>query len=257
MSCITISSTIVVPELQIQARNFIMDSVVNKYNIQFPPELPTNCFLPGSFITMLFDETYQLDYYKYLYAEVEDKMSWPLIVTRRLNIYPVSAKYMTINDDGRNLFNLQADDFTMLDALLAYRQDSTGVVLIDTTGVSLVTDATSGLTIISTSLNSLSTELSKLIFVYLDLEINKSIDNYRGAIPISTTNPLETIYELFIIDKYFDFVSAYDVYVGLGPEYGSGPGSGDGSEGGSGEECDEDNYPSPSPSILDYPPETL
>ena len=251
-SCITIASTIVVPELQIQAYDFIINSVVNKYNIQFPPELLSTCIPPGSFITMLFDESYNLDYYKYLYVEIADKLSWPQIIKRRLNVYPVSAKYMELNDDtGRNLFNLEQDDFTMLDALLAYRQDATSVVLIDTTSVSII-DTTAGLTIVRAGLDALSTELSKLIFVYLDLEINKNTSNYSTDNPISTEGPLQTVYELFIIDKYFDYVSGDNIDVRLGPEYGT-PGQGSGG-GGGGEEC-EPGPVVPTPSILDYPPD--
>jgi len=252
-SCITISSTIVVPELQIQAYDFILNSAVNKYNIQFPPELLSTCIPPGSFINMLFDETYDLDYYKYLYAEVLDKLSWPHLIKRRLNVYPVSAKYMQLNDDtGRNLFSLEQDDFTMLDALLAYRQDSTSVVLIDTTGAVSITDTTAGITIVRASLNALSTELSKLIFVYLDLELNKNTSNYSTDTPISTEGPLDTIYELFVIDKYFEYMASQSIDVRLGPEYGT-PGQGD-DGGGGGDEC----VPGPvvpTPSILDYPPD--
>lgn len=250
-SCITIASTIVVPELQISAHDYILNSVVNKYNVQFPPELLSTCIPPGSFITMLFDETYDLDYYKYLYAEVEDKLSWPQIIKRRLNVYPVSAKYMELNDDnGRNLFNLEQDDFTMLDALLAFRQDATSVVLIDTTSVSII-DTTAGLTIVRAGLNALSTELSKLIFVYLDLEINKNTSNYSTDTPISTDDPLETVFELLVIDKYFDYVSDQNVDVRLGAEYGT-PGQGDGP--GGEDECTPGPVPSTA-SILDYPPD--
>jgi hypothetical protein len=252
-SCITISSTIVVPELQIQAHDYIINSEVNKYNVQFPPRLLSTCLPPGSFITMLFDEAYDLDYYKYLYAEVEDKLSWPEIVKRRLNVYPVSAKFMTLNDDtGRNLFTLEQDDFTMLDALLAYRQDATSVVLIDTTGAVSITDTTAGITIVRASLNELSTELSKLIFVYLDLEINKNTSNYSTDTTISTEDPLETVFELFVIDKYFDYMSGRNVDVRIGSAYGT-PGQGDGG-GGGGEECDPGPVV-PTPSILDYPPD--
>jgi hypothetical protein len=200
---------------------------------------------------MLFDESYDLDYYKYLYAEVQDQLSWPQIVKRRLNVYPISSKFMTLNDNtGRNLFLLQQDDFTMLDALLAYRQDSNSVVLIDSTSVSIV-DTTAGI-IVHAGLDALSTELSKLIFVYLDLEINKNTSNYSTDTPISTGLPLQTVYELFVMDKYFDYMSGRNINVMLGPEYGT-PGQGS-SGGGGGDEC----VPGPvvpTPSILDYPPE--
>ena len=124
--CGGVASTIVVPELEIYSRRFIVDARVNEYGVPFPPDIKvdTTCYPQGSFITMLFDECFDLDDYKFLYTEVLDKLSWPPVVKRRLNVYPVSAKYMELNDlVGRNLFNLQPDDFTLLDALLVYRQE--------------------------------------------------------------------------------------------------------------------------------------
>ena len=119
---------------------------------------------------------------------------------------------------GENLFLLQQDDFTMLDALLAFRidtydstaSDSTSVILIDdsSAAVSVVYDSTSDITIITASLDTLNTELSKLIFVFLDLCLNGNTTNYDGVVPISTEHALQTIYELYVIDKYFEVVSA-------------------------------------------------
>lgn len=264
-TCGVVDSTIVVPELEIYSRRFIIDSRVNEFGVPFPPDLnlDTTCYPQGSFISMLFDECYDLDYYKYLYAEVEDKLSWPAVVRRRLNIYPISAKYMEINDSGSNLFSLQSDDFILLDALLAYRQDTTGVVVIDTTSSvtsTVVYDSTSGITTLTTSLASLSTELSKLIFVYLDLVINKNLSNYESNVPISTDYSLQTIYELFVIDKYFEYVSCLAIDVRLGardPAYAGTPydpsaGQPNPPGGSGGEECDPNDQPAPSPSILDY-----
>jgi len=263
--CGVVASTIVVPELEIQTRNFIVDSAVNKYGVPFPPELPEICFPEGSFITMLFDECYDLDYYKHLYEPVEDKLSWPSVVTRRLNVYPISGRYMELDDiNGSNVFSLQTDDFSLLDALLVYRQDSTGLVVIDTTadtGTTLVYDSTADVTILTTSLVALSTELSKLIFVYLVLVVNKNTSNYSSNIPISTDYALQTIYELFVIDKYFSYMSCMAVDVRLGamdPDYagqpydpsagppGSNPPGGEGS-------CVPEVI-EPNPSILQYPP---
>ena len=215
---------------------------------------------------MLFNECYDLDYYKYLYDEVTDKLSWPPVVRRRLNVYPVSARYLEINDNGRNLFNLQPDDFTLLDSLLVYRQDTTGLLVIDTTSVTTTTleyDATAAITILTTSLASLSTELSQLIFVYLDLVLNKNTSNYDSNVPISTAYSLETVYELFVIDKYFEYMSCNAVDVRLGardPDYAgtpydpsAGPPNSN-PPGGEQEECDPTPVP-PNPSILQYPPD--
>jgi hypothetical protein len=215
----SLDSTIVVPELQLWSHRFVITSEVNKYEVPYPPETPTHCYPQGSFISMLFDDNFPYDYYEYLYALKEDKLSWPWIVRQRLQVYPRSAKYEIINTTtGENLFLLQQDDFTMLDALLAFRidtndstaTDSTSLVLIDdsSAAVSIVFDSTTGITIITASLATLNTELSQLIFVYLDLCLNGNISNYDGITPISTEHALQTVYELYVLDKYFEVVSA-------------------------------------------------
>ena len=219
----SLDSTIVVPELELWANRFVLGSSVNKYEVPYPVYDLTHCYPEGSFISMLFDDNYPHDFYDYLYAEKEDRLSWPWVVRQRLLIYPRSAKYMVINTTtGENLFLLQQDDFTMLDALLAFRMaedstaiDSTSVILIDdsSSSVSVVYDSTTGETIITASLDTLNTELSKLIFVFLDLCLNENTSNYDTTTPISTDHALQTLYELYVLDKYFDIVSARDADV--------------------------------------------
>lgn len=220
----SLDSTIVVPELQLWANRFVMTSSVNKYEVPYPLYDLTHCYPEGSFISMLFDDNYPHNFYEHLYALKEDRLSWPWVVRQRLLIYPRSAKYEIINTTtGTNLFLLQQDDFTMLDGLLAFRvdtydstaSDSTSVVLIDdsSAAVSIVFDSTSDITTITASLATLNTELSKLIFVYLDLCINQNTSNYDGLTPISTDHALQTLYELYVLDKYFEVVSARDTDV--------------------------------------------
>lgn len=215
----SLDSTIVVPELQLWTNRFVLSSSVNKYEVPYPYYDLTHCYPQGSFISMLFDDNYPYDYYDYLYAEKTDRLAWPWVVRQRLLVYPRSAKYMIINTlTGQNLFRLQQDDFTMLDALLAFRidtydstaADSTSIVLIDDSSspVAIVYDSTSEITTITASLDTLTTELSKLIFVFLDLCLNRNTSNYDTTVPISTSHALQTIYELYVIDKYFDIVSA-------------------------------------------------
>lgn len=251
MPCGAFGSTIVVPELQIWSNRFIVDSAVNKNEVPYPPETPEVCFPPGSFITMLFNEDYDLDYYKYLYASKRDRLAWPYVIKHRLLVYPLSGQYYVIPmpgaaDSGSNIFQLGQDDFTMLDALLAYRMDSTSVDMIDSTAnifikreflelshggylligpsgkrgrLVLNYNSSADTDILLADFNSLSTELSKLIYVYLDLKINYSVRYYNTATPISTTNPLAyrtidpltTIYELFVLDKCFEFLAANSV----------------------------------------------
>ena len=216
----SLDSTIVVPELELWSNRFVMGSSVNKYEVPYPVYDLTHCYPEGSFISMLFDDNYPHDFYEYLYAEKLDRLSWPWVVRQRLLVYPRSGKYMIINTDtGENLFLLQQDDFTMLDALLAFRMDtydstasdSTALILIDDATAAVSFDSTSG--IIVASLATLNTELSKLIFIFLDICINKNISNYDTTVPISTDHALQTIYELYVLDKYFDLVSARDTDV--------------------------------------------
>ncbi len=220
----SLDSTILVPELQLWSNRFILHSSVNKYEVPYPLYDLTHCYPQGSFISLLFDDGYPYDYYEHLYAEKTDRLAWPWVVRQRLLIYPRSAKYEIINTaTGTNLFLLKQDDFTMLDGLLAFRvdvndstaNDSTSVILIDdsSAAVSIVFDSTSNITTITASMTTLTTELSKLIFVYLDLCLNNNTSNYDSTEPISTDHALQTIYELYILDKYFDVLSARDTDV--------------------------------------------
>ena len=158
----SLDSTIVVPELQLWSNHFVLHSTVNRYEVPYPVYDLTHCYPPGSFISMLFDDYYPHDFYEYLYAPKEDRLAWPWVVRQRLLVYPRSGKYEIINTTtGENLFLLQQDDFTMLDALLAFRidtydstaSDSTSVILIDdsSASVSVIYDSTSEITIITAS----------------------------------------------------------------------------------------------------------
>ena len=210
----TLASTILVPELQYWFNNFVTHSRVNKNEV--PAPVPVDeIFLPKkSFIEMLFNENYSYDEYITLYSE-ESKSSWPQLTAARLCIYPSSAKYMTLDDQGSNFFNLQNDDLIMLDALLSYRQDSTSVTIIDSTAVSIVTDATLNITILYANFNILQTTLSKLIFLYLDLKIYSNYQNYDNLLLITTGTLLETMFETLLIDEYFAYMTDREVDVQL------------------------------------------
>jgi len=140
---------------------------------------------------------------------------WPSVVRDRMMIYANSAQYYNlyvspcVGEDSTakvNLFNLQSDDIMMLDALLAYRMDETGVTLIDSTSTS-ITDTTSG-TIIQVNYNGLSTKLSRLIYHYLNLMINQSYSAYDNTNLISDSSCLiSSCYEAYVIEKMFQFMS--------------------------------------------------
>ena len=207
----TLSNTSLVAEFQHYFHDFVLGSTVNKNQIPMPVDIDPMFLTKQSVVELIFSETFPYNSYYYLYGDGPTNASWPLLVRQRLMIYP-SSKYLIPGETGNNIFNLQADDFLMLDVLLRYRHDSTSVVLIDTTADStsiIIVDSTAtGIVTITGSVSGLHTPLSKLIFLYLDLHLN---GNYLGYynIPaiISDCSMLATVFELKLIDDYFDFIS--------------------------------------------------
>ncbi len=208
MTCVPgpLASTTLVPELQAWVYEFIKGSSVNRYEIPSPVDIGDVYLSPQSFIALLFNDEYNAvlyPHYKYLYKE-ESISCWPTLVKNRIMIYPSSAKYLAIDDDeGTNVFGLQSDDFVLLDALLAFRGDSTGVVIVS----SVTTSFDSTANILYATYSNLSTTLSKLIFLYLDLEIYNNYLNYDNLTLVSSGLVLESLYEVYVIDKYFDYMT--------------------------------------------------
>jgi hypothetical protein len=223
-----LTSYTIVPELQHWYSLFVVDSsIVTKDRIPPPVDIPELYLSNISFISMLFNNSYCQDSYEYKYKQETNVLCIPRIAYDRMIVYPSSSQYVNIDPKGDNIFALQADDFTLLDALLKYRTlicDSTGVetacgvdatsfnlVMIDSTNVSFVCDATTNICILQASLGSLSTELSKLIYLYLDLKVNGNFLNYNNTSLISTGGMLESCYESYLIDQYYKCMSSKTV----------------------------------------------
>jgi len=214
MSCGALASTKVVPELQYWINRVVITSNLNKYQIPFPPTFDESYLPDKSFIELLFNDNYQSGSYRYLYRERSDaspcpNVGWPRPLRERANIYANSAQYYTCDSDSTNvcnvnLFNLQDDDLRMLDALAAYRSDSTGVTLIDTTGSTTIIGSE-----IRVNYNALTTNLSKLICIYLKFKINGEYSLYNTTTLIASSSCiLELSYEAYLIEEMFNFISA-------------------------------------------------
>jgi hypothetical protein len=196
-------STKLVPELQYYFSTFLRASTLNKYSITYPAVLDCPCLDQNkSFIRLLFDDNWPKTYtsYRYLYREETNKGSWPEQVKTRLCLYPVSGKcYLSDRDPPEaniNLFNLQDDDILVLDKLLEYRcADSTSIITLDI------------------DYNLLTTNLSKMIFLYLDLKINGSYERYNDETLISAeSSVLECLYEVYLGENMFDFRTPHTVF---------------------------------------------
>ena len=226
----TLSSTKLVPELQYYFEKFIRFSIINKSQIPAPVTIEDTYIPEQSFIELLFNDDYPYTSYKYHYTESPSRSTIPLEYLDRIMLYPASGKYMELDDTGENLFLLQSNDFTMLDALLSYRIDSTSLTMIDTTGIisfdSTSFDSTS-FTIINTTIDttgaiyfdstsvilyadfdSFTTSLSKLIYLYLDLKIRGSTSNYNNITLVSNGDLLSSCYEAYVLDEFYKIISA-------------------------------------------------
>jgi len=200
-----------VPELQHWYRKFVLKSVVNKGRIPPPTDIRPIKFPEQSFINVLFNDEYSLDFYEYKYSLVSDYFCVPPEASRRLQIYPGMWQYVNIDSSGENIFELTNDDLIMLDALLSYRMDSTSIIIIDSTSTSIIVDSTGEFTVLYASYDSLGTCLSKLIYLYLQLQIygNYELYNNLDLISVCDMHPksmLCSLFESYVIDAYFNFM---------------------------------------------------
>mgnify|MGYP000020587783 CR=1 FL=1 len=200
----TLLSTRLVGEMQTWFSRFVDSSVVNKYEIPSPADIDLIYYIKRtSFVELLFNESYSLTEYFYKFTLDTNKYSWPYPVRTRLLVYPTSAQMYDISDStGTNVFNLQSDDLTVLGALLQYRLDSTSVTIIDSTSNTFVSN------ILYATYSSLSTNLSKLIFLYLDLKIYGNYSNYDTTTLVATsTSVLENQYETYVLDQFYKYIT--------------------------------------------------
>lgn len=195
----TISCVNVIPELLYYTNQYVVNSVTNKYEIPFPDTFSI-LFLGDnkSFIRLLFDDTWPHNYnsYRYLYRHEDCENSASESLKRRMRLYPANSKLLVCDSDSTsicdiNVFGIVNDDITMLDKLLQYRIDTTSCDI-----TNIVYD-------------NLTTNLSKLIYIYLNFKINSDYTRFDIEQPISDSNSvLEGFYESFIIETIFIFLSA-------------------------------------------------
>jgi len=192
----------IIPDLQYWFNHFIVQSAVNKYNVPKPasisPELYVSVGDDKSFIRLLFDDNWpsNLTSYRFLYRKIESSGSWPSTARERGMIYPGNIRYYICDLDDItecevNVFELKRDDINLLTKLLQYRIDSTGI-----TSIGFV-------------YGDLKTTLSKLIYRFLDLKINKKYLAYLSSSPIANNESvLESCYEVYVVDKMFSYLSS-------------------------------------------------
>ena len=112
----------------------------------------------------------------------------------RLLVQPTSAQYFVCDIDSTavcniNLYGLRTDDIILLDRLLVYRLEPENA------------------TLVGINYDTLSTNLSKLIYIYLDLKINDNFELFdHEALMSGSADLLEQCYESYVIEAVFDRV---------------------------------------------------
>jgi len=240
------------PDLQRYFSKYLKNNQLDRYEISIPAEIYTDHFFEcRSFIRLLFDDEWSYPNYTYCYKKIEDWGSWPQSIRDRLLIYPHSEYYLpccdstnfellfhpcdaTSNDSinsidhldtlccddstsASNCFLLIEEDFILLDALNTYRCDATSLQIIEQLNnqpPSLFQLPGSNEWILSVDFNFLSSSLSKLIFIYLNLKVNLDFTFYTWEDGIFLGSYLfEQLYELYVIDNVFQHI------VSIGPDY--------------------------------------
>jgi len=196
----SISSVVFIPELNYYFGEFVRNTKLNKYQIKSPASFLESIITPKSFIELLFNDSWPSIYtdYIYCYRQETSQSAWPSSIKNRINLYSNSSQYYVLADSNEsgidstssNIFLLQQDDLTMLDKLLEYRLDGTSVTIADI-------DST-----------ALTTNLSILIYQYLDLKINNNYQAYNNTVLIADQSKiLEVMYEEYVIENMFNYVS--------------------------------------------------
>lgn len=162
----------------------------------------------GSFLELLFSKEFDYENYNICFKETRVTTFSKPIMDRILfspsliKIYitdstadePIAYVDATSNLDG-NLFELQIDDINMLDRLLNYRKN-------------LYVD-------LNLNYEDLNTNLSRLIFSYLDLMINGKFDLEENLIS-KEENTLENLFELYVINEFHRYIELHNMSIDTG-----------------------------------------
>jgi hypothetical protein len=203
-SDLELQGKILIPDLQFYFNQILTNGMLNQFSINKPSFFPIEYLeVNNSFVRLLFDDTWPVDLnvYTRIYLELIDKASWPHLILTRLMMYPSSSRFFISSDSNQtsslNVFHLIQDDLTLLDMLLSYRTNIP-VNLIDV------------------DFNSLRSNLSQMIYLYLNLKINNDYSLYDNVILMSNSNNiLENAYESYLAETMFSYVQSKEILLAI------------------------------------------
>jgi len=177
-----------IPELDYYFRSYWLSrGEITIDNINIPIVDSENQDLPtGSFLQLLFSQTFDSTSYTYLFSETEiADLSKSLEERLKVSGSTTEVYMSTSSSSGENIFSLEDDDLTLLSKLSSYR-----------IGINP--------NISSINYDNLSTNLSKLIYIYLDLVLNQSYSVLNSSTVIGDDdNALESLFELYVINESY------------------------------------------------------
>ena len=135
----------------------------------------------SSIFCLLFNPAFSSLSYLYTF-EKQTLLSCPRKIVERLITYGRFSEIYMSSENGDNLLDLQDADILMLDSLLTYRL--LGECDID-----------------EINYESLDTNISKLLFVYIDMLYNNNFDSTDYLESIQPTNVIEKMLKLFVINE--------------------------------------------------------
>jgi len=177
-----------IPELDYYFRSYWLSrGEITIDNINIPIVDSENQELPtGSFLQLLFSQTFDSTSYTYLFSETEvADLSKSLEERFKVSGSTTEVYMSTSSSSGENIFSLEDNDLTLLSKLSSYR-----------IGINP--------NISNINYDNLSTNLSKLIYIYLDLVLNKNYSVLNDSSVISDDdNALESLFELYVINESY------------------------------------------------------
>ena len=156
-------------------------------NINIPIiDLENQKLSTGSFLQLLFSQTFDSTSYTYLFIETEiSDLSKSLKERLKTSGSTIEVFMSTDSTSEENVFSLESDDLVLLSKLLEYRRGKSPNI--------------SGI-----NYNNLNTNLSKLIYIYLDLMLNQNYSALNdNSIISSEDNTLESLFELYVINESY------------------------------------------------------
>jgi len=178
-----------IPELDYHFDQYWSTRGEIRINNVFLPEVETeeNNIPTGSFIELLFSQAFVYDDYKYRFEEIAYTLFTKPIRERLQNSSTLINCYISTDSTSEtNLFSLETTDLILLDKLKDYRQDVEGLNLDD-----VIYD-------------DLTTALSKLIYIYLDIMLHNSYERFNTIDTLSTEdNLLCNLFETYVVNEAY------------------------------------------------------